>query len=74
MTDNYIYSLKPNFSKENITLNEKGYNLDFEAKLGDINDDLLEKYPMYNGNNLYHMAYKKIFDEMGWEYGRAKRK
>ena len=73
VADNYIYSLKPNFEKTNLILNNKGYNLDFKLKLGDYNDELLDKYPMYSRNRLYHMAYKKIFDEMEWKYGRTKR-
>lgn len=72
VTEEYVYSLKPNFDKS--TLNtKKGYDIEFETKLGSVNDELLGKYPMFSNNQLYHMAYKKIFDEMGWEYGREKR-
>lgn len=72
VTEEYVYSLKPDFNKFTLNMN-KGYDIEFETKLGDINDELLGKYPMFSNNQLYHMAYKKIFDEMGWEYGREKR-
>lgn len=72
VTEEYVYSLKPDFEKSTLNL-KKGYDIEFETKLGDINDELLSKYPMFSNNQLYHMAYKKIFDEMGWEYGREKR-
>lgn len=72
VTEEYVYSLKPDFNKFTLNMN-KGYDIEFETKLGDINDELLDKYPMFSNNQLYHMAYKKIFDEMGWEYGREKR-
>lgn len=72
VTEEYVYSLKPDFNKSTLNMN-KGYDIEFETKLGDINDELLGKYPMFSNNQLYHMAYKKIFDEMGWEYGREKR-
>lgn len=72
VTEEYVYSLKPDFNKFALNMN-KGYDIEFETKLGDINDELLGKYPMFSNNQLYHMAYKKIFDEMGWEYGREKR-
>ncbi len=72
VTEEYVYSLKPDFNKSTLNMN-KGYDIEFETKLGDINDELLDKYPMFSNNQLYHMAYKKIFDEMGWEYGREKR-
>lgn len=74
VTDDYVYSLKPDFNKGVINISDKGYDNNFETKLGDANDEMLEKYPMYSNNQLYHMAYKKVFDEMGWEYGREKRK
>ena len=72
VTEEYVYSLKPDFNKSTFNMN-KGYDIEFETKLGDINDELLGKYPMFSNNQLYHMAYRKIFDEMGWEYGREKR-
>ena len=72
VTEEYVYSLKPDFNKFTLNMN-KGYDIKFETKLGDINDELLGKYPMFSNNQLYHMAYKKIFDEMGWEYGIEKR-
>ena len=72
VTEEYVYSLKPDFNKFTLNMNN-GYDIEFETKLGDINDELLGKYPMFSNNQLYHMAYKKIFDEMGWEYGREKR-
>ncbi len=72
VTEEYVYSLKPDFNKFTLNMN-KGYDIEFETKLGDITDELLGKYPMFSNNQLYHMAYKKIFDEMGWEYGREKR-
>lgn len=74
VTDEYIYSLKPNFNKGIINTKGRGYDPDFEMKIGDANDYVLDKYPMYSNNQLYHMAFKKVFDEMGWEYGRQKRK
>lgn len=72
VTEEYVYSLKPDFNKSTLNMN-KGYDIEFETKLGDVNDELLGKYPMFSNNQLYHMAFKKIFDEMGWEYGREKR-
>lgn len=72
VTDEYVYSLKPNFNKTNINVSG-GYDIIFETKLSDANDFMLEKYPNFSNNQLYHLAYKKVFDEMGWEYGRSKR-
>jgi len=41
--------------------------------LGDVNDDLLQKYPNYSNNELMHLAYKEVFEKMGWQYGREKK-
>ncbi len=73
VTEDYIYSLKPDFSKSLLERDSKGYYSNFESKLGDANDRLLSKYPMYSNNQLYHMAFKEVFEEMGWEYGREER-
>lgn len=74
VTKDYLYSLKPNYNNSKLNINKNGYDENFEEKLGDINDEMLSKYPMYSNNQLYHMSYKKIFDIMGWEYGRERRK
>lgn len=74
VTKDYIYSLKPNYNNSELSIGEKGYDEAFEDELGNINDKMLYKYPMYTNNQLYHMSYKEIFDTMGWEYGRERRK
>lgn len=72
VTEKYAYSLKPNFNNTNINT-DKEFDTIFVTKLSDANDLMLEKYPNFSNNQLYHLAYKKVFDEMGWEYGRSKR-
>ena len=44
----------------------------FEAKLGDVNDEMFLKYPNKSNNELQHLAFEKIFNNMEWKYGRTK--
>ena len=75
VTDDYIYSLKPKYYQLHYSekeLNE--FDLWLEKKLSNQNDVLIGKYPQYSNNQLNHIAYKNIFNKIGWEYGREKRK
>lgn len=62
----------PNFSNTNINVS-KEFDTLFVTKLSDANDLIPEKYPSFSNNQLYHLAYKKVLDKMGWEYERSKR-
>ncbi len=44
----------------------------FEKKLGDVNDEMFLKYPNKSNNELQHLAFEKIFNNMEWKYGRTK--
>lgn len=73
-TDYYNYYLKPKLEDLNISQsNVKGFIKGFEERLSDINDKLLEQYPQYSNQQLQHMAYDKLFKEIGWKYGRQEK-
>ena len=75
VTDDYVYSLKPTFYQNVISKEEiKEFTIWFEKKLGRQYDDLLDKYINFSNNQIRHIGYKNIFESIGWEYGREKRK
>lgn len=72
-TDEYNYYFIPKKSDIDITRNNLSeFSNWFENRLGKVNDDLLQKYPQKSNNELMHLAYKEIFTQMEWDYGRKK--
>lgn len=75
VTNDYLYSLKPmfyqnTFSEEEIT----EFKTWFEKMLGKQYDELQDKYPYLSNNQIRHIGYYNTFKEIGWNYGREKRK
>lgn len=72
-TDEYNYYFIPKDDDLDITKEHIGeFKKWFETRLGDVNDEMLIKYPSKSNNELQHLSFEKIFDKLGWKYGREK--
>lgn len=58
------------FSEEEITK----FKTWFEKMLGKQYNELQDKYPYLSNNQIRHIGYYNTFKEIGWNYGREKRK
>lgn len=74
-TDNYVYYFIPN--EQDLVITKKNisdFQIYFEEKLSIMNDYVYEKYPQINNNDHLDLVYKKIFNELGWKYGKKRKK
>ena len=72
-TDEYNYYFIPKENDLDITKDHIGeFKKWFETRLGDVNDEMLIKYPSKSNNELQHLSFEKIFNKLGWKYGREK--
>ena len=77
VTNDYVYVLKPKFYKTSFNLEELNeFDVWLENSLAQERDYIDSKfmYPDLSNNDLLHITYKKVFDKLGWKYGRAKRR
>ena len=73
-TPDYNYYFKPALKDMNKTkANMNEFKDWFENSLGDLNDELIEKYPNLSTTDLLDMSYKKIFSKLGWTYRKMKK-
>lgn len=72
-TDEYNYYFIPKENDLDITKDHiREFKKWFETRLGDVNDEMLIKYPSKSNNELQHLSFEKIFNKLGWKYGREK--
>lgn len=72
-TDDYNYYFMP--KREHLDVTNKNlldFSRWFEERLGNVNDEMLTKYPNKSSNELQHLSFEKIFGKMEWDYGREK--
>lgn len=75
ITDDYIYYFIPDIHDLTVTKNNIfDFQIYFEEKLSIMNDCIYAKYPQISNNDHLDLVYKKIFDELGWKYGKKRKK
>ena len=72
-TEKYNYYLFPKINTlDTIKENFDEFSSWFEKRLGKFNDEFFSKYPNKSNDELNYMAFKEVFERMGWKYGREK--
>ena len=73
-TDKYNYYLIPKYKDLDIVKdNIDEFSKWFEKMLGKTNDEMYGIHSNLAFNDAMNLSYKKIFDKLGWNYGRIKK-